>query len=508
MGETLLLIPNAHQHSPSFSNTTAYQQPTGMNILRLVLSFITLVLWPLTVLLPLLARVFSSKDVFVNLSYALFVSQLEASELQAAINMLRHSSAAIAQEFATVRLNTQLVLTVSALKAALAAVVKKGRDDMASMLNTLGEAKALICILKQKVADKDAIVDKQAQRITSLLRLADVSKSRLLGELNTVKQKAKEESDKALWKLAEQLAAKDAALKAQGRLLADTIAAADAARSKHAASLATRNTKISADAARISKQATEIKSLHAKLANLEDRGTADGKTIKKQAAKIEALETSVKTLVAEALASKKVKEDEAIASASHLRKQKRKVSGLQARVKKLEEEAEEAEAQKLKLERIIKVAERRAVKAEERVVELEAVQVQLQVIKIDQATATGVEDHIDLGYPPIAEEEAVVCSSAAEQDIDMIGAPGEPAPFSQPARWTHPWHFAPLFVVRSDSKFAQASVSEPGRIVQREGRKVVGRGGRSAVTPLLLPAWPGCQEREEDGRSPKRVRML
>ncbi|KAJ7281376.1 hypothetical protein C8J57DRAFT_1297421 [Mycena rebaudengoi] len=483
-----------------------------MNILRLVLSFIALVLWPLTVLLPLLARVSGSKDMFVNLSYALFVSQLEASELQAAIRVLRQSSAAIAQELATVRLlNTQLVLAVSALKAALAAAVKKGRDDMTSMLNTLDEAKALICTLKQKVVDKDAIVDEQGRCITSLLRLADVSKSQLLGELNTAKQKAKEESDKALWKLAEQLAAKDAAIKAQGRLLADTIAAADAASSKHAASLATRNTKISADAARISKQTAEIKSLRAKLASLEDRGTADGKTIKKQAAKIEALETSVKTLAAdaaEALASKKAKEDEAIANASHLRKQKRKVSGLQAQVRKLEEEAGEAETQKIKFEKIIKVAERRAVKAEERVVELEAVQVQLQVIKIDQATATDVEDHTDFGYPPIAEEKAVVCSSAAEQDVDMVGAPSEPAPFSQPARWTHPWHFAPLFVVRSDSEFAQASVSEPGRIVQREGRKVVGRGGRSAVTPLLLPAWPGCQEREEDGRSPKRVWML
>ncbi|KAJ7252506.1 hypothetical protein C8J57DRAFT_1519838 [Mycena rebaudengoi] len=486
-----------------------------MQLAYFVFSVLSFFLWPLTVAIQLI----NFKDDAIGLSYALALSQWKVSELQDALEKLVQESGVsaqglftMAQDFAEEKqVRIQLISVTVGLRAALAAAVKKGADDVAKARKTLDEAEIrvmnTIAAHGKTIAAKNAIIDNQARRIESLRNMADGPKGQLLVEFDAAKKAAKlgkKRADDAIQKLKEQLAAKDAALQAQATRLADMSTAADAANTAHAAALLAHKINTAADAATVAEQDVKIKALLSKVTSTgrdaEARKVADAKKIATQVARSRELDVTVgklKSEAAEALVSKLAQDVETTANTTRIRKQKTKISSLSGKIKKLKGEAVEAAVEaalyKVKSEEIIKMVEQRAREAEERVRELH------------DAAVKALEDSVNAEEPPA--EDAM--GEFVDGDVDMAGSAAEYVPVQQPPILIRPWTFSPLFIVRSDSGFAQASISEPGCFI-REGRKVVGRGGRSTVTPLLLPAWPEHETTrcEEDRRSPKRVRML
>ncbi|KAJ7251399.1 hypothetical protein C8J57DRAFT_1238730 [Mycena rebaudengoi] len=449
-----------------------------MQLAYFVFSVLSFFLWPLTVAIQLI----NFKADAIGLSYALVLSQWKVSELQDALEKLVQESVVSAQGLFTMaqdlaeekQICIQLINARVGLRAALAAAVKKGADDVAKALKTLDEAEIrvmnAIAAHGKTIAAKNAIIGEQARR----LNIADGSKGQLLMELDAAKGEAKlgkKRADDAIQKLKEQLAAKDAALQAQATRLADMSTAADAANTAHAAALLLAH-KIStaADAATMAEQDTKIRALLSKatstVRDAETRKVADAKTT--QIARICELDATVgklKSEAAEALASKLAQDVKTTANTTRIRKQENNISGLNGKIKKMETEAVKAAAEaalyKVKSEKIIKVVEQRAREAEERVRELH------------DAAAKALQDSVNAEEPPA--EDAI--GEFVDGEVDMAGSAAEYVPVQQPPILTRPWTFSPLFIVRSDSGFAQASISEPGCFI-REGRKVVGRQSR------------------------------
>ncbi|KAJ7117717.1 hypothetical protein C8R44DRAFT_983177 [Mycena epipterygia] len=241
------------------------------------------------------------------------------------------------------------------------------------------------------------------------------------------------------------------------------------------------------------------------------RAKTDAKTIRKKARRIAEVEANIVRLEArEAQAeAKNVKDSEIVAE------QAADIVDLKDRIKELEVEAvvvwagERAEQKRL---------EERAHLAEQRVVFLE----DEKISTADKTKATITK----LAVLHAKELVAARTRNAADVDDNSIDFPATPATMipetestttapttpiasssSQDFSLNCQHHFSTRFVVRSDSAFAQASIAEPGHFVT-DARKIVQRGGNSYVTPLLLPAWPECSGRVEDGRSPKRVKRI
>ncbi|KAJ7661803.1 hypothetical protein B0H17DRAFT_1212126 [Mycena rosella] len=118
------------------------------------------------------------------------------------------------------------------------------------------------------------------------------------------------------------------------------------------------------------------------------------------------------------------------------------------------------------------------------------------VADVDATMVDAPQTSADIDMDVVAQSPPAVAAAVSA----IIAAP-QSADFSLDC----PFYFSTRFVVRADSSFAQASIAAPAHFTTEE-RHIVRRGTNSAVTPLLLPVWPGCAGWVEDSRSSKRSR--
>ncbi|KAJ7698888.1 hypothetical protein B0H17DRAFT_1196476 [Mycena rosella] len=288
----------------------------------------------------------------------------------------------------------------------------------------------------------------------------------------------------------------------------------------------------------IASQAKTIENLHATVHDLQATALASKAA---GAATIKALSTMVEELKAKELAANAARDARAATDGAIIYKLKTKTNQLKAKAKKTAAEVLlkdqtiaqlGARIQQLGAEALDAatkaVANQLQVTEHLQALELRAVDAEEKAEKLRRDSKTTVKTLAALH----AKELAAACvrpATVADVDATMVDAPKTsadtdmdvvaqsppavaadvsatiPAPQSADFSFDCPFYFSTRFVVRADSSFAQASIAAPAHFT-REERHIVRRGANSAVTPLLLPAWPGCAGRVEDSRSSKRSR--
>ncbi|KAJ7087717.1 hypothetical protein C8R43DRAFT_1244837 [Mycena crocata] len=346
----------------------------------------------------------------------------------------------------------------------------------------------------EDLAAKDDLFKIQATRIDALLKSAKAAQE----DISTLQKKIVTDGAKHRRNLSAVQHAQAARDVAHANIVLSQQAEIDALKTKvtalqtdAAASQAAQKVLIAADAAKVAlirRQRGTIGTLRKRLDESEKsvgRGLADALKLKKavatQASEITSLKTGTKALKTEVQRLKtEVKEGkaEAVEMASRAVAQNLRVSGMMARLQERAFAAEQ-EVKRTKDAAKATVAHIAATHAKER--------------RIQSATKEVASN-----------ESGPVTSRANPTDIAAANVPGNAdTNFSLDCAFK----FSPHLIVHAQSAFAQASIAEPSAFTTESGRRIVRRGGDSSVTPLLLPAWPAPEGREEDSRAQKRAKF-
>ncbi|KAJ6540087.1 hypothetical protein B0H10DRAFT_1971150 [Mycena sp. CBHHK59/15] len=294
--------------------------------------------------------------------------------------------------------------------------------------------------------------------------------------------------------LRKELAAKDAVLASQSRRISDLVDISEGL------------------ARRLSNDAAEHEAALDSARKAQDaRDIINTEIIASEKAKVSALEAKVKKLKAH---TKKILTDKAaeqarnIAQADTIASQAATVSALQTKVKTLE-----ATEQARDIDQASQIASHEATRAarSERARLQDAARARATIV--EPATRHGMErasakkERTDVGGLQVDKTMADGAAPSLSFQGTAVSSPtsSNDASFSLESEC----YFSPCFVVSSRSAFAQARIAGPSSFVSG-GRRIVKRGGDSAVTPLLLPAWTVREEgrREVERRSTKRVRRV
>ncbi|KAJ7696436.1 hypothetical protein B0H17DRAFT_1197952 [Mycena rosella] len=326
-----------------------------------------------------------------------------------------------------------------------------------------------------------------------------------------------------------EIAALEAAHKAQRQALQHAAAARDLAHThtvdSHAAEITALTSQVDNPKAGVLLRYQEVKDAHA----ARDRGTAG--TLASQAALLAGLRSAVGDLKAPALAATAASD----ADAKRVRRAKRGAIKRRATVEKTAAEARgkgarsgelEARVEQLGSEALDVAAKTivNGLRVTERLQGLEERAIDVEgraenILRDSKASVKALAIHHakdlaaahDRPAPPAdidaAMADAPEVVNATNPDVPLytyppiaaahvppaIAAPKSTADFSFGCEY----YFSTRFAVRADSSLAQASIAAPARFV-KSARQIVQRGGDSALTPLLLPAWPGEKKKTND----------
>ncbi|KAJ7509912.1 hypothetical protein B0H11DRAFT_2270243 [Mycena galericulata] len=375
--------------------------------------------------------------------------------------------------------------------------------------------------LMEEIALKDQLIGEQDDEAQALHEAHDAALARIAALEAALDKKSRDQQEQ-LSKTRHRQAARELAsakvIHAKEVEIRQISKAFDALKADTAAALARQVEKDAEAAANAKKYGKKVRALKLQVAGLA--ATSKRALIKQaeQAREMEAQAGEIAVLNAELESARAdARERAAKAVVEQLR-----VAGLvqvaETRAREAEERAKDAEREKAATRESAKITV--ALLARRHAEELALVNNKL-----------GTAGDVDMvGTVATAETSAAVVSgttaaetpapTATEVDADMVDTVTETPTKEAPTRvgfapsitdtafsLTCSVHFAPQFVVRADSPFAQASVAEPSRFVARSERRIVCRGGDSVVTPLLLPAWPAPRVLGTEGMpAAKRVK--
>ncbi|KAJ7504235.1 hypothetical protein B0H11DRAFT_1905509 [Mycena galericulata] len=458
--------------------------------------FITALFTPFAKLFEAISLGFTSMTMITNLAYTVAIVKGELAGLQNAVIDLLDVNVQLEEQLAWIAKEAETDKTAAAYYSDLAdeqqTWLELGLTCVIDLLERLAvaedQARNMQIDLKADLAGKDDTIASQAAQLETMCNAQDAAAARIATLEAQLVANARQHESQLLDIRRDQDARELATAqvnRAQASQIKDLSAQLDTLKTESATALARQaehDARADVDAKQIRKQARNVKALKSTITQMEknavqalEKDVGRVEELKTQAEHIAALQTEVATMKADTTAK-----------------------------------ATETVVRQLQVTEHLASAENRARAAEERVTVLE----KKQVVVAEKVKATVIE--LAARH---AEELAAARIHHPRVDADMADAPEVAADIpatsndSKDAGSTVDasfslgcgFHFTASFIVRSQSSFAQASVTSPSQFA-RSDRKVVRRGGNSLVTPLLLPAWPELRRREENARASKRIR--